>query len=121
MAAENTHRALSLWQKAVDLAVLVRELAAKLPPHERFVLSAQMRRAAYSIPCNVAEGYGRQSRADYCRFLAIARGSARELDTQFEIASRCALLSDDQLAAARGLLDEITRMLTSTIRRLQSR
>jgi four helix bundle protein len=116
--AYRSHRDLIVWQKAMLLAEEVFRLSRLLPEAERFGISAQMRGAAVSIAANIAEGKGRTKRADFARFLAIARGSARELDTHIELSERLGYLAPAQTATAWGLLDEVARMLTATLRRL---
>ena len=114
----NSHRELVVWQKAVDLAVEVNQLLRKLPADERFGLALQMRSAAVSIASNVSEGKGRYQRRDFARFVSIARGSARELDTHFVIAKRSNYVRATDLTVAENILDEIGRMLTALLRRL---
>src|SRR4051794_40878139 len=86
MAKIRTFRDLIVWQKAMDLARTVYLATKAMPAAEQFGLTNQMRRASYSIPSNIAEGYARQSRPDYLKFLRIARGSLAELSTQVELA-----------------------------------
>ena len=81
-----SYKDLIVWQKGISLAKLVYDLTRGFPIEEKFGIVAQMRRAAISIPSNIAEGYGRQSLMDYLRFLRTARGSLAELDTQLELA-----------------------------------
>ena len=76
------------WQKGMDVVVLVYNVTACFPDTERFGLVSQMRRAAVSIPSNIAEGFGRYNRPDFLRFLRTSRGSLFELQTQIEIAYR---------------------------------
>ena len=116
-----SHRDLTVWEKSMTLAVHTYTLARQLPAFERFGLATQMRRAATSIPSNIAEGVGRLRRGDYARFIAIARGSARELDTHFELVVRCAMVSATLVEPGSSLLDEVTRMLTALLRRLETR
>jgi four helix bundle protein len=84
----STYRTLIAWQRAIELVVLVYEVSKCFPPDERFGLTQQIRRAAVSIPANIAEGRGRGSRADYRRFLHQARGSVYEVETHATIADR---------------------------------
>ena len=102
----------------MKLAVDVRSIARRLPAEERFELAKQMRGAAISIAATIAEGKGRTTRAECARFIAIARGSARELDTYFELVQRLGCVTAPELRYARQLLDEIERMLTALLRRL---
>ena len=80
------HHDLRVWQDAMALVTRVYEATADFPSDERFGLTAQLRRAAVSVPSNVAEGAARGSRKEFIHFLTIARGSLSELDTQLRIA-----------------------------------
>ncbi len=88
-----------------------------MPEAERFGLMSQMRRAAISIPSNIAEGHGRQSRSDYLRHLRIARGSLAELDTQVELATSMEMIRSDRMLTE--LLRECDRILQALIRSLE--
>lgn len=79
-------RKLLVWSEGVALARAIYRLTAEFPSEERFGLTAQLRRAAVSVPSNIAEGSVRRSRKDFCRFLEIALGSLAEIETQLEIA-----------------------------------
>jgi four helix bundle protein len=81
-----THKQLDTWQQAMLLVKMIYEVTASFPREELFGLSSQMRRAAVSVPSNIAEGAGRSGSKEFVRFLDIARGSLAELDTQIEIA-----------------------------------
>lgn len=100
------------------MAVESYRAALALPATERFGLAQQMREAAVSIPANIVEGKGRNQPRDFARFLAIARGSARELDTYFVLAQRLEYLRVEQVVTAEKLLDEVGRMLTTLMRRV---
>jgi len=116
MSKIRTFRDLRVWQCGMDLARLVYAETASMPDAERFGLTSQMRRAAVSIPSNIAEGYGRQSRKDYLKFLRIARGSLVELETQYELTISMNLLKQaDRLVE---LLAEEDRMLQSLIMKI---
>ncbi|HJR42133.1 MAG TPA: four helix bundle protein [Gemmatimonadaceae bacterium] len=105
------HRGLRVWQCSVDLAVAVYKVTDKFPVDQKFELSRQMRRAAVSIPSNIAEGNGREHRREYLHFLSIARGSTRELSTHFELAKRLGFFSDTEASLLDEQLDHISRML----------
>ena len=101
MTEENKAKAISnfrdlvIWQLGKELVVDIYRLTRSFPQEERFGLTDQMRRAATSIPCNVAEGFNRKYSSDYKRFLFIALGSCGELETQLEIAVPLQLISQD--------------------------
>ena len=82
------HERLEVWRDAMDLVEAVYRFSASFPDAERFGLTSQIRRAAVSIPSNIAEGAARRSTPEYLRFLSIARGSLSEMDTQRQIACR---------------------------------
>ena len=101
-----TFRDLVAWQHAMRAGLTVYEATSVFPESERFGLISQMRRGAVSVPSNIAEGYGRGSRAEYIRFLKIARGSLYELETQAELARRLGYL---EAAADELLCDALQR------------
>ena len=96
------------WEKGMDLVVEIYQVTKKLPDSEKFGLFQQMRRSASSIPSNIAEGYGRTTRPDFARFVDIALGSARELQTQLEICKRLDYFDSTELIART---DEVARIL----------
>src|SRR5262245_25707625 len=104
----------------MDLAGAVYEVTDSLPDCERFGLSSQLRRAAVSVPSNIAEGHERRSRADYRRFIAIACGSLAELETQIELAKRLYRPDSAALVRAEHLADEPGRLLRSIERSLRT-
>jgi four helix bundle protein len=109
---------LDVWQKGMELCRAVYAATASFPGEERFGLSSQMRRAAISIPSNLAEGYGRASRGDYQRFVRMARGSAYELETQVLLASQLGFLRQDQVDDLLDRVQRVLRMLTGLARSL---
>ena len=120
MGAIKSYRDLQVWQKGMQLASLVYQSSRVLPKDEQFGLISQMRRAAVSVPSNIAEGYGRRSRADYVRFLNMAMGSLYELQTQAEIASNLGFLEDAEFQPLAADAREVERMLSALIRKLAS-
>lgn len=92
-----THKDLDVWHEAIDFVVLVYTVTASFPQHELYGLSAQMRRAAVSIPSNIAEGAARRSNKEYAHFISIALGSLAELETQLIIAQRLGYCADQKM------------------------
>jgi four helix bundle protein len=115
MAIE-TFRDLVGWQKGMALAREVYRVTAAMPESERFGLTSQMRRAASSIPLNIAEGFAKWTRPEYVRGLRIAAGSLAELTTAYELAVSLGLLADNPQLAQ--LLAEEDRILAALIRKL---
>ena len=93
MSAQTTHRDLAAWREAITLAETVYRETADFPREEAYGLTSQIRRAAVSIPSNIAEGAGRNTSRELLQFLGIACGSLAELDTQIELAVRLGYLS----------------------------
>jgi four helix bundle protein len=106
-------RELKVWNKAVDLALLVYEFTAEFPKREVYGLSSQMQRAAVSIASNIAEGSARGTRRDFRQFVKLAEGSNCELQTQLLIARRLQYVSGQRCDALDALSDEIGKMLTA--------
>jgi four helix bundle protein len=118
VAAIKSYRDLLVWQKGMSLASVVYQISQDMPKAEQFGLTSQMRRAAVSVPSNIAEGYGRRARADYLRFLNISMGSLYELQTQAEIASNLRYIKESDFDLMMEGAREIERMLSSLIRKL---
>ena len=116
----STYQDLVVWQRAMELAKEIYTLSKKLPREELFALSGQMRRAAVSIPSNIAEGQERNSRKEFANFLSIARGSRAELETQLTICVDVGYLGEAGVQRARGLLKEIGKMLSALISKLKT-
>ncbi|MFA6921449.1 MAG: four helix bundle protein [Gallionella sp.] len=105
------HSDLVVWQKAMDLVTDTYKITAAFPVEERFGLASQARRAAVSIPSNIAEGHGRKSTAAYLNHLSIAYGSLMELETQIQIALRLNFLGADEMSSLMEQTSEIGKML----------
>src|SRR6185312_14071270 len=103
----NSYRELKVWQKSIDLAEQVYRLTERFPSAEMYGLAKQMRRASVSIASNIAEGWGRRSRREYSQFVAIARGSNDELQTQLVIAERLGFAKPANIHQVLNLSDEI--------------
>ena len=104
---------LIVWQKAMELVAEVYRLVKKLPKEELFALSDQIRRAAISIPSNIAEGQGRNSTKELIHFLAIAKGSKAELETQLLLCVKINYLKGAEIETAISLIQEIGKMLNA--------
>jgi four helix bundle protein len=103
----------------MELTRIVYVVSRAMPADERFGLTMQMRRAAVSVPSNIAEGYAHQSTRDYVKFLRIARGSLAELHTQLEIATSLEMLRNESAMIAQ--IEETDRVLQGLIRSLEAR
>ncbi len=110
---------LQVWQKAHQLALAVYQNTASFPREELFGLTSQLRRAAASIPANIAEGCGRNGSAEMARFLQISMGSASELEYHFILAHDLKYLADDRYAELINLIIEIKQMLTGLIQKVK--
>jgi four helix bundle protein len=116
-----SHRDLVVWQRAMQLATECYRVTRYLPPEERFGMQAQIRRAAVSVPANIAEGHGRLGRGDYVRSLSFARGSLMEVGCLLELGPLVGVLGPEAIGGALSLADEVARMLWVLIERLGSR
>ena len=114
----SNYQKLVVWQKAMELTVGIFKLTEKLPQKEIYALSNQMRRAAVSIPSNIAEGHGRHYPREFVRFLSIARGSRAELETQLQICVRVGYLTNEDIIEMTNLINEIGKMLSALIKRV---
>lgn len=106
---------LIVWQKSMDLVMLIYTLTDNFPQREIYALSQQMRRCAVSIPSNVAEGRKLGSKAEFIKFLRISFGSGAELETQLRIAKRLSFGNENEYTKVDELLNEIMRMLNVMI------
>ncbi len=115
------HRDLKVWQKAMDLVVDCYRMTSTFPTSERYGLVSQVRRAAVSVPSNIAEGKGRDHLGDYLRFLSVAKGSLMELDTQIEIAYRLGFMETADSHSVEQTASEVGKMLTTLMKRLKQK
>lgn len=116
-----SYKDLIVWQRGIDLAVATYQCTRSFPPEERYCITQQARRAAISVPSNIAEGHGRYHRPEYLHHLSYSNGSLQELETLLVIAQRL----DYEFGAApesmRKLCDEVGRMLNGLRRSLDPR
>ena len=115
------YKQLTVWQKAMALVKDVYEITASFPKQEQFGLVSQLRRAAVSIPSNIAEGQGRMSSGEFIQFLGIARGSLHEVETQLIVACDLGFLKKADLERLGTSVQEVGRLLNGLIRSLKSK
>jgi four helix bundle protein len=106
------HHKLDAWTNGIDLVVEVYKATESFPKEERYGLTSQIRRAAVSIPANIAERAGRYSNRKFAHFLSNAQGSASELETELIIAGRLGYLNQETYSALMRPLDRIGRLIT---------
>ena len=114
-----SHKELKVWKKSMNLVLEIYKTTKYFPKSELYGLSSQMRRAAVSVPSNIAEGYTRKSRSEYLQFLRISFSSSAELETQMFIAKK--LYSDLDYEKIEMLLLEVQKMLNVLIRKLENK
>ncbi len=107
----SSYRDLLVWQKSMVLVKAIYQETRSFPKDEVYGLSSQMRRAAGSVPCNIAEGQGRLSKKEFKQFLALSRGSVLELETQLQIAADLGFLNVDNAQQLISKTEEVLRML----------
>jgi four helix bundle protein len=115
-----TYRDLELWQTAMDLVVECYQAARSFPQYETFGLCSQLRRAAVSVPANIAEGHGRQHRPEFIQHLHIALGSLAEVETHVEIAQRLGYFGPADAEKLIKRTNEVGRLLNGMLRYLRS-
>lgn len=116
-----SYKDLIVWQKGIALAKIVYRITQRFPSEEKFGLVAQMRRAAVSIPSNIAEGQARHTTGEFIQFISHAEGSLAELDTQLILSLELKFCRDNATDPAFGLIDELRRMLNVLRRKLAAR
>ena len=116
-----SYRELQVWQDAMALVVQVYEVTKGFPKEELYGLTSQLRRAAVSVPSNIAEGQGRNTTKEFRNHLSIAYGSLQEVETQLEIAHRLQYLSQDQLQQLLELTSKVARMINGLSTALEKR
>jgi four helix bundle protein len=114
------YKQLVVWQKGMLLAQKVYQLTRQFPPDERFGLIAQMRRAAVSVPSNIAEGQARRTTGEFLQFISQAEGSLAELDTQALLSVQLGFCKTTDTTEVSGLITELQKMLTALRRKLSA-
>jgi four helix bundle protein len=115
------HEKLEAWSQAIDFVIDVYKSTESFPKEEKFGLTSQIRRAAVSVPANIAEGAGRQSDKEFVHFLSNAQGSASELETELVIAYRLGFLNETTFAHLNDSLNRIGRLITGLSQHLKRR
>jgi len=115
------YKELKVWEKSYQLCLEIYRTSKKFPRHEIYGLISQMRRAALSIPSNIAEGYGRKTTPEYLRSLYIAYGSVCELETQILLSGDLGYLNEISLSKLQEKLGEVERMLKALIKSLENK
>ena len=116
-----SYKDLVVWQKGIELAKLIYKVTAQFPGEEKFRLVSQMRRAAVSIPSNIAEGQARHTTGEFIQFISHGEGSVTELETQIILVVELEFCAKNAVLSACELLDEIRRMLNGLRRKLATR
>lgn len=110
---------LNVWKKSHQLALEIYRITHDFPREELYGLTSQMRRSVTSVGANIAEGCGRRSDGEFTRFLQIARGSASELEYELLLAHDLGFITDVRYGCLQGTVNEIERMLTALVQRIQ--
>lgn len=113
---DKPHKKLDLWNAATELAVLVYQATDSFPKAERYSLTDQVGRAIASVPSNIAEGAGRQTKKEFINYLHMAQGSLSELDTHLELAKSLGYLAQDNWGIIDRRMERIDKMLSGLIR-----
>jgi four helix bundle protein len=116
----DSYRDLLVWQQAMELAVAIYNATRAWPKEELYGLTSQVRRAATSVPANVAEGYGRENLGSYQQFLRIAQGSLKELETHLLIAERIGIAPRSSIEPLMASSESVGKLLRLLIRRLSN-
>ena len=115
-----SYKDLVVWQKAIDLATWIYGITTRFPKEELYGIVSQIRRAAVSIPSNIAEGQSRQHKTEFIQFLSIAKGSLSELETQLIISGKLKYISEKELNEGKERIAELNRLLHPLIVRLKT-
>ena len=115
-----SYRDLKVWQQAMDLAEACYRLTRGFPKDELCGMVSQIRRAAASVPANIAEGHGRNSRGEYIQFLRVAQGSLKELETHLLLAQRIGLIVAKNVEPILEKSEILSKMLRALIRALEA-
>ena len=121
MTRIESYRGLEAWQEGMNLAQECYYLTKEFPREELYGMVSQIRRSAVSVPANIAEGYGRKSRAEYIRFLYISQGSLKELETHLILSGRVELASKEKIKKIILKCEKVGKILGGLIRSLENK
>ncbi len=117
----SSYRDLKVWQLGVEISLQVYQVPRDFPKHELYGLTSQIRRAAVSVPSNIAEGQARKTQKELTRFLDIAKGSLAEIETQLIIASKLGYLDQDKADDLLKMTDQESRMLSGLLNSVRNK
>ncbi|MBW2589790.1 MAG: four helix bundle protein [Deltaproteobacteria bacterium] len=115
------YKELKVWQRSYQLCLKIYKITKRFPNEEKYGLTSQIRRAAVSVPSNIAEGYGRKTTPEYIRFLYIAYGSNCEIETQILLSGDLGYIDTDKLEILQEGIGEVERMLKALIKSLEKK
>jgi four helix bundle protein len=115
------YRDLIAWKKAFELSLVIYQVTAKFPIDEKFGIASQLRKAGVSIPSNIAEGQGRNSKAEFLHHLYFAQGSLKEVETQLLISDALGYIGSDQATKLAAMAAEVGRLIHGLSRSLRKR
>ncbi len=118
---EKPHKKLEAWKQSMDLVIDIYRTTESFPSQEIYGLTNQIRRAAVSIPSNIAEGAARQTKKEFSNYLHMAQGSLSELDTQIELARRLGYLNDGDWKVLDRQMERIDKMISGLIKHLNQK
>ena len=121
MSALRSYRDLEVWKKSIDWVEQIYLASKAFPPEEKFGLTSQLRRAAVSVPSNIAEGAARSGTGEFLQSLSVASGSLAEAETQLMVANRLQMLDSETLTRLLNQAEEISKMLGGLKRSLEAR
>ncbi len=115
------YKDLKVWQRSYQLCLVIYKITRGFPKEERYGLTSQIRRAAISFPCNIAEGYGRETTPEYIHSLYVAYGSKCELETQILLSGDLGYIKAEKLKKFQADIGEVERMLKALIKSLENK
>jgi four helix bundle protein len=118
---EKPHKKLEAWKQSMDLVIEIYQTTENFPNQEIYGLTTQIRRAAVSVPSNIAEGAARQTKKEFSNYLHMAQGSLSELDTQIEIANHLGYVDNLHCKGLNEKMERIDKLITGLIRHVSSK